>query len=68
MKLTTLILHLNKIIENNPNHWELDIVYAKDAEGNGFKKVFFPPSVGHYKNDDFDDEVKQEEINSICIN
>ena len=66
MKLKKFVENLNKLIAERPDVLELDVVTAKDDEGNGFYFVCHSPSVGHMDEDrDFTEE---REVNAICIN
>ena len=81
MKLKNYIDSLNKLVEENPEVKEYDIVYSTDDEGNAFRKVECSPSVGNYdeynkefRNEsdiddlkvDYPDEVFEE--NAVCVN
>lgn len=71
-KLSEYIENLKDILEE---YGDLDVVYAKDEEGNGFNEVCYTPSVGYYedreftsideKDEDDEDDIK---INAVCIN
>lgn len=64
MKLSTYIKGLNEALKK---HGDLDVVYAKDSEGNGYAKVFYLPSAGKFENNQFENEdIKNP--NAICIN
>jgi hypothetical protein len=70
MTLNEYIVHLKKVAEEG--HGNKEVVYAADEEGNGFAKVFYPPSVGVFKDagyghGDFDSEAKGKP-NAVCIN
>ena len=45
MKVSNFIEILKDLKEE---HGDLDLIYSSDDEGNGFKKVVFIPSVGHW--------------------
>jgi thiol-disulfide isomerase/thioredoxin len=76
------VANLVKALEDNPEYGELDVVYSKDDEGNGFGHVHYGPSVGvhdgEYSGDfkqfdtdpnvDPEDTCSKEDINAICIN
>jgi len=74
MKLKEYLEELNKIIEQNPEALEMEVIYAKDDEGNGYQKVNFSPSLGwadirHYYIDYFEENGRtEEEPNCVCIN
>jgi len=82
LKLKEYVDNLVKILENNPEYGELDVVYSKDDEGNGFQKVSYTPAVGNHDGEwcgdftafndspdvDPEDTCDKEDINAICIN
>lgn len=80
MKLKEYLENLNKLATDRPELLDLDVVYAKDDEGNGYERVYYKPAVGHFDSDrDFTSESTQIEnisdgyagdviINSVCIN
>lgn len=77
MKLKDYIKSLQEIVEQNPDYSELDVIYAKDDEGNGYQHVGYGPSIGvnseegkyyaEFENYD-EDEHELDEINCVCIN
>lgn len=77
MKLKKYLKKLGKLIEENPEILELQVVTADDDEGNSYTEVCFAPSVGHFEQDDddftpldqFEDfELELDEVNAICLN
>jgi hypothetical protein len=64
------------LAKKNPEALEMDVVNAKDEEGNGYDPVYYGPSIGHFKDGDYcskGDFESQElpedtEINAVCIN
>lgn len=67
-KLSAYIDNLKDILEE---YGDLDIVYAKDEEGNGFNEVCYTPSVGYYEDREFTsilDVRDDKKINAVCIN
>jgi len=66
MKLKTYIRFLKQLIDNNPGSKNMDVIYSIDEEGNEFKEVSFPPSIGKYKKESFNPESRNP--NAICIN
>lgn len=75
MKLKEYIKNLQDIVENNPEYLELQVITAKDEEGNGYDKVYFEPSLGNLNDGDFtqlenfyDLDEEDQIINSICVN
>ena len=80
MKLKKYIENLQKLAQDNPSTLEMEVVYSKDDEGNGYSGVYYEPSIGHYDSDEreftakdlidgepeeYDEDIK---MNSICIN
>jgi len=77
MKLNDYIKSLQKIAKKYP---DLNVVYAKDDEGNGFKEITFHPSVGNFApfnnfcggdfvgDDGTEEFAKKFEINAVCLN
>jgi hypothetical protein len=66
MKISEMIVNLVEVLEK----WgDLDVVYSSDEEGNSFHKVAYTPSVGFFKDNEFDStEEGDEETNAVCIN
>ena len=73
MKLKQYLKELNKLIKDNPEALNMEVVYSIDDEGNGFQKVEFAPGLGNFEGrykGEFTtkDELRDEKINAICIN
>jgi len=74
MKLKEFIDNLNKLIADDPEVLNLDVIFSIDDEGNGFNHINFSPSIGVFDdegNGDFIDEPgnhDKKDINAICIN
>lgn len=77
MTLKNYIKNLQKIIDDNPEYAELDVIYSKDDEGNGYQHVTYEPCIGINQdggayNVEFEgydeDEHELDEINCVCIN
>jgi hypothetical protein len=78
MKLKEFLDGLNQLVKDYPACLNLDVITAKDAEGNGFEIVHYGPSVGVFEDDEFcpkDSDYFEEEygytdtdVNAICIN
>ncbi len=80
MKLKQFIDNLNKLVQENPDALEYDVITAKDSEGNGYEEAYYEPSIGHYDEDerefypadseDFEEEYEytKDDINAICVN
>ena len=63
--LEEYLKHFNELIEKHPEARMMQVVYAKDEEGNGFYPVHFKPSLISY--DDGDITVGGE-MNAVCVN
>jgi len=75
MKLKKYLDHLTKLIQENPKALELEIIYARDDEGNGFQKVetipslCYTPELKKYHIDEVQfDEDDYDKPNAVCIN
>ncbi len=74
MKLKEYLEAMNKLTKENPECLDMEIVYARDDEGNGYQKVSYEPSKGFFNDNDFTPESQLEECeitekpNAICIN
>ncbi len=66
MEFGKFLERLNKLAEENPKVLKLVVVTSCDDEGNGFNKVHYEPSVGHYEDGDFQGE--DGCINAVCVN
>lgn len=69
MKLNELIGNLKQIKKDYGN---LEVIYAKDSEGNGFQHISFGPSVGNFDDGEFIQEEDLKEyglkVNVVCVN
>lgn len=75
MKLKEYAELINKIANHYPN---LEVIYAKDDEGNDFQEVVYEPSIGYFEEgeytefDSIEDDEQQflniKNCNAICIN
>ena len=76
MKLKEYYDTLTKMLEDNPEAGDLNIITSRDDEGNGYNDVVYTPTVGYYneRGNEFypESQFKEEEItekpNSICMN
>lgn len=66
MKFKKYLKKLNNLAKENPDALEMEVIAAKDDEGNGFNKVIYPPSVGLFENGEF--KAKDGEENAVCLN
>ena len=76
MTLREYLQHLSKLVKENPEAWEYEVVYSTDDEGNAFHSVEYNPSIGNFseaeqdfieRSDSYfvDEEMKE---NAVCIN
>lgn len=80
MKLKEFLNNIQEMVKKDPSLLEKNVIFAKDAEGNGFEEVYYSPSVGVYDteeyefvpadSEDFEEEYEytKEDINAICVN
>ena len=52
MKLKDFLEHVNNEVKLNPDLLELTIYTAKDAEGNGFNRLDYLPSIRYLQKED----------------
>ena len=57
--------NLNELIKKHPEARMMQVVYAKDPEGNEFYPVHFKPSLISYDDGDI---VVGAEKNAVCVN
>lgn len=66
MKLKEYSKHITDMAKKYP---DLEVISARDEEGNGFFPVYYHPTLGIFENDNFDDDPKDtSKYNAICIN
>ena len=66
MKLKEYLAPLQEICNKYPN---LKVIYSSDEEGNNFDEVFYTPTVGKFKNGEFEAvEGDDAKPNAICVN
>jgi len=68
MKLKQFLDNLNDLIKRNPEALEFEVISAIDEEGNGYNKIYYAPSMGHFDNGEFTNSDNPTYANSICIN
>lgn len=71
MKLKEFLKNIEEMVKQDKSLLELDVIYSKDDEGNGFQEVGMEPSLGNFDGEDFYQNANEEsdfEINAICIN
>ena len=67
MKLNEYVANLNKLLKDNPDIGELEIVTSIDDESNGYNEVSYFPSIGYYDKAE-DRFTTGGRINSVCVN
>ena len=67
MKISEIIESLQETLNN---YGDLEACTSIDDEGNGFRKVYYEPTPGHFDGEDFTpvENIDDEEINSVCLN
>lgn len=70
MKLKEFNDRIQDLIKKNPELLEVDVVFAKDDEGNGFNHVNYSATPGNFEDHEFTGEGDSTcgKINAICIN
>ena len=66
MKLGKYIENLQKIIQDNPEFSELQVITSIDDEGNGYNNIHYRPSVRIYEDDEFTETSDNPTV--ICVN
>lgn len=57
---------INKLLKENPEAKNFQVVSSSDEEGNCFNPVFFEPSLGFYEEGGFNND--NDNNNAVCIN
>jgi len=65
MKLKEYIENLSNLIKDNKAATNYIVVTSSDDEGNSYREVEYLPSLGRFKEDEFDSEGKP---NAVCVN
>jgi hypothetical protein len=75
MTLKEFIENLNEFVKENPETLDMKVITSKDVEGNGFNDVFYSPTKGIFKYDQFipfnqyeHHKREENETNSVCLN
>lgn len=81
MTLGQYIELLKEVIEANPSHRDLEVIFASDDEGNSFQAVANMPSLGwcsdeyfkefkslRHLEEDLEDYGVCDSVNCVCIN
>ena len=69
MKLKEYLENINKLAAENPEALEFEVISSIDDEGNGYKRIYYSPSLGSYDDGEFFvSDAYRLEFNAICIN
>lgn len=75
MTLKEYIEQLQKFAETNPETLDMDVIYSRDDEGNGFQQIHYSPSKGLYEDSEFisveqleDYNREENDVNAVCVN
>lgn len=79
MNLREYLEKLNKLVEENPNYLELEVIYSSDDEGNSYSNIHHEPTPVFieedegdkycYDKENYEEEYEEEFVpNSICVN
>lgn len=76
MTLREYIDNLNELLEEYPDAANYTVITAKDAEGNGYDRVYYTPTLGKLDDDgDFihlssfeDYDLEKDDADSVCVN
>lgn len=75
MTLRQYFEEMKEFVETFPECLDMEVIYSRDDEGNGYQKVYYGPQKGIFEDRDFipadqleDYEREETEINSVCIN
>lgn len=69
MKFSEYVEQMNKLLDENPEYKDFDVVCSTDDEGNFYRKVYFGPTVGSFDGRyDFIASYDESEDNAICVN
>lgn len=74
MTFKEYIEQLQRFAKENPETLEMNVITAKDPEGNGYNDIIFHPCVGVYEDGAFQiDELaeygySEDDINAVCVN
>jgi len=77
MTVNEYVNNLTQLLKKNPEIAELEVIYAQDAEGNSYQKVFFSPSIMKTEGLEnayvtgvinIDADEIDEETSALCIN
>ncbi len=61
---------LNKLAEENPEADDMQVIYSKDDEGNGYSNIHYSPGLGTFDGEDYNNATDDSENkpNAVCVN
>jgi hypothetical protein len=62
---------LNKLAEENPEADNMQVIYSRDDEGNGYSNIHYSPGLGKFEHGEYMDKDNLEDgdkSNAVCIN
>ena len=73
MTLREYLNELQEFAETFPECLDMDVIYSRDDEGNGYQKVYYGPNKGVFEEfisaEQLEDWNREpEDINAVCIN
>jgi len=75
MTLREYLNELQQFAETFPECLDMEVIYSRDDEGNGYQKVYYGPNKGVFEDNEFisadqleDWDREPEDINAVCIN
>lgn len=66
MTLKEYVKIITKLLKDNPEAKDYQVIASSDAEGNSYESVYYKPSLGYFKDNEFDTD--QDNNNAVCIN
>jgi hypothetical protein len=75
MTLREYLDELQEFVETYPECLDMEVVYSRDDEGNGYERVYYGPTKGIFEDREFipagqleEWERNENEINAVCVN
>lgn len=66
---------LTRMLKEHPEAADMEVVASIDTDGNAFNPVAYEPAIGYFEEDNFISqnylsqfEMKEDQVNAICIN
>lgn len=67
MTLKDYVKGLNEYLAENEHLSYMEAITSRDDEGNGYNRIVYTPSSGHYDEDGQEFE-SMGEVNAVCVN